>query len=311
MKKRSHNPADFIVPLSIGGLEGRMLHIPVPPEQKHKREIMFVYGHHSSLERWWGLMEVLADYGTVTMPDLPGFGGMDSFYKVGQKPTLDAMADYLAAFIKWRYKRKRVTIMGMSYGFIVVTRMLQRYPELTKKVDMLVSVVGFAHHDELTFSRSRYLFYWYVSRFFSYRIPALLFRYIGLNSLMLRAVYARTHNAKNKFALAKDKEDFNRLMNVEIGLWQSNEVRTYMQTTGHILKADSTKQHVDLPVWHVSSSKDHFINHTLIEQHMRGIFSDFHEAPTILPVHAPSVIADAEMAAPLVPDVLRKEFAKS
>ncbi len=56
-RQASKNPADYIVPLNINGMEGRMLHIPAPHGKK--LEILFVYGHHSSLERWWGLMQVL------------------------------------------------------------------------------------------------------------------------------------------------------------------------------------------------------------------------------------------------------------
>src|ERR1700741_1092962 len=123
-------PADHIVPLYINGMNGRMLHIPGPAHTK--REILFIYGHHSTLERWWGLVQDLNQYGTVTMPDLPGFGGMDSFYRIGQKPTIDNLADYLAAFIKMHYKKRKFTIAGLSFGFLVATRMLQRYPEMAK-----------------------------------------------------------------------------------------------------------------------------------------------------------------------------------
>src|SRR5260370_9518477 len=113
-------PADFIVPLNMNGLQGRML--TMTARRGKKREMVLIYGHHSSLERWFGLAQVLNRYGSVAMPDLPGFGGMDSLYKIGQKPTVDAMADYLAAFVKMRYKRRRVTIVGMSYGLVVATR---------------------------------------------------------------------------------------------------------------------------------------------------------------------------------------------
>src|SRR5580700_10469282 len=156
--------ADYIVPLNINGLDGRMLRMPAPP--KKNAELLFIYGHHSSIERWWGMMQVLNRYGAVTMPDLPGFGGMDSFYKIGKKPSIDNMADYLAAFVKMRYKRKPVTIVGMSFGFVVATRMLQRFPELAKKVDLLVSVAGFAHRDDFTFSVTRYWSYRSISRLF-------------------------------------------------------------------------------------------------------------------------------------------------
>ena len=308
---KSRNPADYIVPLSIDGLEGRMLHIPAPKQgAKGKREILFVYGHHSTLERWWGLMEVFNEYGSVTMPDLPGFGGMDSFYKAGQKPTIDNLADYLAAFIKWRYKRKKVTIAGMSFGFVVVTRMLQRYPELANKVDVLVSLVGFAHRDDFTFSRPRYWFYRITAMVFSHHPAAGLFRRLLLNRVVLRLAYARTHNAKKKFAGATTKDEFNRQMDVEVKLWQLNDVRTHMFTSLQFLTFDNTTQHVDLPVWHIAVDNDHFFDHLVVEQHMRMIFSDFYSATAELPQHAPSVVADANMAAPLVPKELRKLFAQ-
>ncbi len=296
------------MPLNINGLQGRMLHIPAP--KNAKRDMLFVYGHHSSLERWWGLVEVFNEYGSVTMPDLPGFGGMDSFYKVGREPSIDALADYLAAFIKWRYKRKKkFTLIGMSFGFVVATRMLQRYPELTDKVDMLISLVGFAHRDDFIFTPQRYRFYYATASIFSHRLPAALFRHIALNKFMLRTFYARTHNARKKFESAASKEDFKELMKMEIVLWHMNDVRTQMRTGKEFLTLDNCKVHINLPVWHVTTPNDHFFNHAVVEQHMRVIFSDFYEIETKVMSHAPSVIADAEMAAPLVPEKLRQALA--
>src|SRR5581483_611837 len=115
----STSAADYIVPLNINKLEGRMLY--APSTSSAQRNILLVYGHHAMLERWWSLVQNLTEYGNVTMPDLPGFGGMDSFYKIGRKPTIDDFADYLAAFIKLRFRRKRITIVAISFGFIVVT----------------------------------------------------------------------------------------------------------------------------------------------------------------------------------------------
>ncbi len=310
MVQNTHNAEDFIVPLNINGLQGRMLHLPA--KKADGREILFIYGHHSTHERWWGLMEVLNEYGTVTMPDLPGFGGMDSFYKLGQKPTIDSMADYLAAFIKWRYKRKKkITIAGMSFGFVVVTRMLQRYPELTGKVDLLISIVGFAHKDDFTFSRERFIFYKSIAKLMATKPMAIIFRYVALNSLVLRTFYARTHNAKKKFEAAVTRKDVKRLMDVEIELWHKNDVRTQAFTSSEFFTLDNCNVSVDLPVWHVHTVNDHFFDHTVIEQHMRMIFSDFHSVETKIMSHAPSVIANAEMAAPLIPSQLRKVLSKN
>src|SRR5690349_17907325 len=103
-------PAEYIVPLNMNGLKGRLLRLP--PKKNKKREILLVYGHHSSLERMYSIAQVLNAYGAVTLPDLPGFGGMDSFYKIKEKPDIDTMADYLASVVKLRYKGRRITILG-------------------------------------------------------------------------------------------------------------------------------------------------------------------------------------------------------
>src|SRR5947209_2583125 len=107
MPKTKPQPADFIMPLNMNGLEGRMLVLP-PKNKKLKREILFIYGQHSTLERWWGLAETLSAVGRLTMPDLPGMGGMDSLYKIGRPANLDNLADYLASFIKLRFNRKTI-----------------------------------------------------------------------------------------------------------------------------------------------------------------------------------------------------------
>jgi pimeloyl-ACP methyl ester carboxylesterase len=308
MARKPTNPADYIEPLNINHLDGRMLHLPAPKGKT--AEMLFVYGHHSSLERWWGLMQVINRYGAVTMPDLPGFGGMDSFYKIGKKPTIDNMADYLAALIKLRYKRKKVVIIGMSFGFVVATRMLQRYPELTKKVTLLISLVGFAHSDDFTFSKPRHYAYRAASRLLSWRLPAALFRYTVLQAWVLRNFYGRTHNAKHKFAQAKTLEDLEYLKDVEVKLWHANDVRTWGFTSAEFLSFDNTGQLVDLPLWHVAAKADHFFDNFMVEQHLRTVYKDFKKDEIDLEAHAPSVIADEKTAAPLVPPKLRRALSR-
>lgn len=308
MSSKKRSPSDYIVPLYINGLNGRMLRVPAPA--KRKREILFVYGHHSTLERWWGLIEDLNQYGAVTAPDLPGFGGMDSFYKIGEKPTIDSMADYLAAFVKMHYKRRRVTIAGLSWGFLIVTRMLQRYPDLVGKVDMVVSVVGFAHHDDFSFTPTRHRIYIAASKFLSHRLPALFFKNILLHPSLLRLVYARTHNAKHKFKNTSP-EEFKRLMDFEVHLWHANDPRTHMATTYELLTVNNCERKIPLPIWHISVKGEKYFENDRVEQHLRVIYKDFYGAVSILDNHAPSVIADKKMAAPLIPQKIRKALSGS
>lgn len=304
MANTTKKPSDYIEPLNMNGLEGRMLHMPHP--KGGKREILFVYGHHSSLERWWGIALFLNKYCAVTMPDLPGFGGMDSFYSISKKPTLDNFADYLAAFVKLRYKRRRVTIVGMSFGFIVATRMLQRYPELTKKVDMLVSFAGFAHQNDFTFSKTRRQVYLSGTKLLSRRLPATAFRLIALNPNALRLVYGRTHNARDKFSGVVG-EELDEITRFEIGLWHDNDVRTWAYTTTEFLRLDNTQVKVAVPVYHVAVKADRYFDNNSVEQHFRVIFSEFYLlAKLTLANHAPSVIADEKAAGAFIPPKLRK-----
>jgi len=305
MAKQINDPAAYIEPLNMNGLQGRMMYVPAP--KGIDREILVIYGHHALLERWWGLVQNFNMYGAVTMPDLPGFGGMDSFYKIGRKPTIDAMADYLASFIKLRYKRKRVVVLGISYGFVVVTRMLQRYPELTKRVEMLVSAVGFAHHDDFVLSRRRIWAYRTATRLLAIPPFPTLFRLTALNPWVLRKAYARTHNAKKKFAASiGSPEKFNAVMDMEIDLWHANDVRTYMETTNEFLRVDNCKVKVDLPVWHIGSKDDYYFDNKVVEQHYRIIFTDYDGSLLDLKTHAPSVIANKKEAAAFIPQRLRR-----
>ncbi|MEO8862836.1 MAG: alpha/beta hydrolase [Candidatus Saccharimonadales bacterium] len=306
-KSAKRVPKDFIKPLNMNGLKGRMMYLPAPKNKK--REILFVYGHHSSLERWWGLVQDLNQYGAVTMPDLPGFGGMQSFYRIGKIPDIDTMADYMASFIKLRYKRKTVTIIGLSYGFVIATRMIQRYPDLAKKVNLIISVVGFAHHDDFVFKKSRYNIYVAASRFFSFRLPALFFRNVLLHPSVLRLAYAHTHNAKSKFeGLPKAKQREN--MDFEIHLWHSNDLRTHMYTSYDFLRVDNCKKPIDMPLWHIAVPADQYFDAESVEQHLKLIYNKVNIAVADVDNHAPSIIAEAEEAAPLIPTKIRRLLAR-
>jgi pimeloyl-ACP methyl ester carboxylesterase len=219
------------------------------------------------------------------------------------------MADYMASFVKWRYKRKRFSIIGLSFGFLVATRMLQRYPELTKKVDFLVSAVGFSHYDDFVFTTRRRRAYIAGANILSTRPTALLFRYTALDPWVIRKVYHKTFNAKKKFAGA-DTERAKRMMDMEIVLWHANDVRTHMYTTVQMLTVDNCRKRVDLPVWHVGAAQDQYFNPQLVEQHMRVIFSDYYEALNKSDRHAPSVIADAREASSFIPASLARALTK-
>jgi pimeloyl-ACP methyl ester carboxylesterase len=303
MAQTAKVPADYILPLYMNGLSGRMMRVPAPKNKK--RDILLVYGHHAVLERWWGLVENLNQYGHVTMPDLPGFGGMESFAKIGIRPSIDAYADYLATFVKLRYKRKRVTILAVSFGFIVVTRMLQRYPEIAKKVDLLVSIVGFMHKDDVVFNPKVQRLYKLIARLFATRLFSFSIRYLLLNKFMLKHLYAKFPNSRRRM-LEVTPDEFDKSMDFEVRLWQANDVRTHWLTTSEFLGLDNCRQHVQLPVVHVISAQDHYLNNISVEQHMRQVFSGYRQFKAPSKAHVPSVIADKAAMAVLLPTGLRR-----
>lgn len=302
MSRKAKKTADFIVPLCINGLNGRMLRLPA--KKLKQREVLLVYGHHASLERFIGMAEALNDFGGVTMPDMPGFGGMDSFYKIGEKPSLDNFADYLAAFIKLRYRSRRFTVIAVSFGFTIVTRMLQKHPDMAKKVDLLVSIIGFTRHDEFTFSRPRYWSYRLAAGVFRRRLPATFFRNIILHPAIISSFYSRTHNAKRKFAQLTP-EEHKAAADFETRLWRANDLRTHMDTSVTMLTVDNCQLKVDLPVWHVSVKDDNYFDTHIVEQHMRVIFTDYNEIPIKLTSHSLVALTDKKQAKSLLPARLR------
>jgi pimeloyl-ACP methyl ester carboxylesterase len=286
-----------------------MMHVPAPDTLDRQRNILLVYGHHAMLERWWGLVENLNQYGAVTMPDLPGFGGMDSFYTIGTRPSIDAFADYLAAFIKLRYRRKRVTIVAISYGFVIATRMLQRYPELTKKVDLLVSMVGFMHRDDFLYSPPQRKLYRYATRFFATRPFAVVIRYCFLNKFILRTLYVRLPNSKRRM-IEITPEEFDTNMDFEVQIWQANDVRTHWLTTSQFFTLDNCRKPVDLPVIHVITQEEQYFNNEIVKQHMLVVFRSYRRFVAASKAHTPSILANKKAMGVMLPPALRRILAK-
>lgn len=299
---------DAITPLDINGLNGRMLRLLAKGSKK--REILLVYGHHASIERMIGFVEELNKYGTVTLPDLPGFGGMESFYKIGEKPTLDNLADYLAAFIKLRYKRRRITIFGMSLGFLIVTRMLQKYPEIAKRVDLLISIVGFAHHEDFILPRRIRWPLRIMSSIFSRKYTAWFLKTFILRSFVIRTCYALVADNHSKLKDANKQEQIRRI-DFEVKLWQINDIRTYMDTTITMLRADTCDILVPLSVYHVAVDIDRYFDNHRVEQHLGVIYKHVYVINANQQAHAPTVVATAKEASSFIPPELRKLLSKS
>jgi pimeloyl-ACP methyl ester carboxylesterase len=303
----SHVPdiAQYIQDIEVQSLKGRMMRMPASNSQA-KREIILMYGQHASLERMSGIAEVLTQYGRVTVPDLPGFGGMPSFYTVGAKPTLENFAEYLADFIAKEYpKDAKLTIVAMSFSFLVVTRMLQLHPELVPRVAMQVSFVGFLHHDDFHVARPLY-WLWRTLAFVSGGVVgAAVWKHFILQPIFIRTAYTIVAKIHPKMKGAS-KEERTKRINFEIKLWHINDFRTRMHTLTTMLTSDVCSAKIDLPVYHVSVAGDFYFDNTVVERHMRQVYNDFEAIPAAVTAHAPTIVATAEEAAPFIPPRLRQ-----
>jgi len=307
MNKTVSTTADHVAPLNINGLEGRVLRLAAP--KNRKREILLLYGSHSSQERMFGLAEAFNKYGAVTLPDWPGFGGMDSLYKIGKKPDVDTMADYLASFVKMRYKRRRFTIIGMSYGFIVATRMLQRYPDIAKNVEFIVSIVGFVHKDDFRINGRDFFLMKLGARILHYRLPYYVARAF-IKGPIIRATYnlvADSH-AKMKDADAAERQ---RRIDFEVVLWKCNDLRTYFYTSHTMFHLDLCDKQTTVPVYHVAVANDQYFDNNIVEQHLAIIYPVVNVIPVRIDAHMPTIVADAKDVAPFIPGKLRRILARA
>jgi pimeloyl-ACP methyl ester carboxylesterase len=290
---------DYIVDIEINGLKGRMVDAPAMDPKAKGVNILYVHGHHSSLERLRGVAELLAEYGNVCMPDLPGFGGMDHLYKVDQDPTIDALADYLMSFIKLHYgARKKVTLIGLSTGFLVVTRMLQKYPDLSHRINGVISMAGFVHGDAFLFTPRRVLFYKFASKLFTYKTSSFLLRELMFRKWFIGTAYTKTRNAKARF-IGFNKDELSKMIDFEVSLWRSNHVRTHFFTYLEMFKADLVTNATKIPLnlVHVSIGGDQYFDAKVVEQHLRIIYQKVKVIHHDMGKHAVSVVgskADAE-----------------
>jgi pimeloyl-ACP methyl ester carboxylesterase len=270
MQTTSVDFSEYILPLNMNGLSGRMLKLP--SRSKFSREILVVYSQLDTIESCLDLAIQLQLYGNVTLPDLPGFGGMTSLYKIGEKPTLDELADYLAAFMKLSYKRRRVTVVGVGFGFVILTRMLQRYPDLVKKIDLVVSIKGYAHHDDLRINEGLTLLY----RFLAWVGSRKYLGWVLSRSLLRPLVIASVlYSFKNylKPPLKLEGISFKEARRRVIELFKLSDSRTFFMAGLASLTLDNCRVPVELPLAHLSVNRGWYLDKHLVEQHLRVVYA--------------------------------------
>ncbi len=276
LEKLTKLSAPYVSSLSIDGMKGRKMIFPNRAKELD-RDILFVYGIHGNMERFYGIVHFLARFGTVTMPDLPGFGGMDTFYQIGKKPTIDNYADYLATFIKEHYSDRKITIAALSYGFIVTTRMLQRHPDLQGQVELLISVVGIADGDDFGVSkttRRKILFALWLMQHQPWRW--IMYKATS-NIWILNTFFYKDTHPKIKGMKPEDKPGF---VAFEAHLWKINELKTYGAAMTEMFRFHHPNIKLPMHVHHIGTKQDHWLNDEQVREHLKSIYGSmtYHES---------------------------------
>jgi hypothetical protein len=199
--------------------------------------------------------------------------------------------------------------MAVSFSFSVVTRMLQRSPEIVEKIDLLVSISGIVDQRDFKWSRRNIFFSRTVCRLLMRRLPAAIVSRLVLRGPIIRSIYRIAERKHPKLRDADSSERAERI-NFEIKLWKINDFRTWMETCLIMLRLNLGHSHVALPVYHVSVDDDHYFDNLRVEQHMRAIYKDFHLIKTKLPAHVPTILATPKDVEPFVPPKIRQLLRK-
>jgi len=291
MSKKFVNPANFILPININGMDGRYLRIE-SSNRHNKREILFIYDMEANLEKWWGMAVALKSYANVTMVDLPGLGGMDSFYSIGLKPSLDNMADYVASFIKLQYKRKRL---------------LQRNPDVDTKVNSLICINGYNHKDDFKLKKSEI----YIMKVYSYLCSTKLISGI-LNATLYSNIALKQKYPVGKIKSSRGGPSKEFVRQFKIDLVKCTDLRTRMYLNLQLLKLDNCKKRINKTMWHVTTSNSgQNVDKKLVEQHFRITYKDYVQLPAKIIGTMPIVLNDEKTAIKYLPAKLRRYLKSS
>lgn len=288
-------PSGEISTISIGGHDTRKLFL----KSDKKNNYLIVYGHHSNIERIYSLALFLNRYGSVTAVDLPGHAGIPAKWK---NPKFGNYADYLKECINHLYKDDdRVNIVTMSYGFILVTTLLQMYPELQPKIARVISLGSFTSDKQLNFSWLLKNIYritsWVLSRSM---VVFLVETMILKNKWCLRWIITSSLRRSPK-TKGVDRIQFNKIVDMEMNLWSGSDFETHYKTTLKMLKFSLPEEKIASSLINLYSKSDQYIIPEKSINAINRIYQDAIHLPVDLKSHAPSLVADVKEIEDMMP----------
>ena len=280
-------------------------------QSNHK--ILFLYGSQALLERYKAITENFSEYGEVITPDLPGLGGMDSFYKIGMVPTIDNYADYVAAVIAYKFKNNEsFTIVGFSFGMQIATNLLQRYPDLAPRVGLLVSMFGVVDSESIKFARHTRVLYRPLLKIMG--TPFLS----GLGSVVMASPLfgwtvrrLRTGQLKQYPDIQANPAMIAPIIDMELRMWRTNDIRTAAYSWLQFLAYKAPTNTVNLKLVHIFAPVDKYVDHAKLIEKFSSIYQGgVEEYQADVVKHSPYVTAGASEVKDTIPTEVRKQLAK-
>ena len=298
-------PDDITIQSLQVGTSGRVMDAPSRGDASPNISVIFIYGHHALIERWWGLIAQLREYGRVIAPDLPGFGGMSPC--AGDEDLIDQLAQHVKLVIDKMAPTGDLILAGVSFGFAVLTRLLECFPELIPRVRLLVSFSGFVSGDNLNTPLLVRLGVQFLKLCSSYdHINILANRFLIRRTTI--ASIDRVIGATRRRSATMSKAQRSELVGIETFLWRTNDLATHWSTMTWALTAPAPASSISVCVTHVSFDNDPYVLHETIARRLREIFNEV--AVLLIPgdTHTPDLNAPLCAYTVYLPDFLRDQL---
>lgn len=308
MKKTYYSSGTYYKPYIYKGLKGRYLHMPAVNKEA-KRTFVLLYGQHATLERIEPIIGALTEFGDVYAVDNPGFGGMESAYKIGEYPSLKFYAGHLKYFLDTVVPEDRsVTLLGVSFGFQIITETLKEYPKLLPRIEQAISFVGFVSHADFHLPLSYKLplidFIGNISKsWFGSKVVELF-----LHDWIITSIYRLSKPIQAKVKTMKSSE-VKKYASEQAWLWRVNDIRTHSVTAIDFIKRnDLTGYRINVSALHVGVPKDHLLDNGLVVKELAEIYKPFENYNLHLANHAPLDLDSREKVLDLLPEELRSKL---
>lgn len=302
-------PSEQIRNITIEGLSGRVLHIP-SEKKSAKKNFFLVYGQHTSHERMYGISQYLSRHGNVYAIDLPGYGGMDSFYSIGKEPTIEAYGHYIYTVMQVLKLEKNIWMVGMSMGFQMMTRMLQLHPQIHPAIDKVFSLVGYTSKHDFAIKQPLWFGFNFMVFFGKTRPGVWIADNVFLNKVSVRIMLSIFAKFKSRMkSVTGEQKD---VIEMEAHLWTINDQRTHAQNIWDMFHNWDLTKYNQLPfsLINMTSKQDQYFSDERLNENFAKVYKEHKTLYLDIDAHSPSVIGSPDDFEATIPKEVRKMVEK-